>query len=445
LLASKFKVESRKTLKLAGPIVLGQVGQNLITLADTLMVGALGATALAASAFAGSLFVIFLLFGLGTLAPVTALFAKMHGQDDHPQGGVLLRHSLIVALLMSALMIGGLYILKPFLGLFGQTSEILEQGTPFLVIITWSILPSLLYQTYKQLTDGIGQTAVGMWVMALGVILNIFGNYILIYGHFGAPAFGLIGAGYSTLFARCVMAVVMMVYVHRSAKLKKYLSLPWMHNLDHHMLRTMMRLGLPNGLIYLFEVGAFSGAAIIMGWFGPLPLAAHQITISVASMTFLFAVGIGIASSIRVGYELGRGDRAAARHAGFTSIYLSLIYMAFMAVAFLILRHWIPTMYVKDAEVIELAATFFIVVAVFQLFDGVQAVAMGALRGYSDTAWPSSMALISYWVIGLPLGYFLAFKTSIGPVGIWIGLAFGLACAATLFTWRFNKISKLKS
>jgi MATE family multidrug resistance protein len=249
------------------------------------------------------------------------------------------------------------------------------------------------------------------------------------------------GAGYSTLFARIVMMIVMMVYVHRSPKLKIYMAQPWIHSLDHQLLRTMMRLGLPNGLIYLFEVGAFSGAAIIMGWFGAVPLAAHQITISIASMTFLVAVGIGIAASIRVGYETGRGDKKAARYAGFTAIALSVGYMSCCALGFLVLRKWLPTNYVTDPDVIALAATLFIVVAVFQIFDGIQAVAMGALRGLQDTAWPSTIAFISYWLVGLPCGYLLAFKMGVGPLGIWLGLLIGLTTAAILFTWRFNRIS----
>ncbi|WP_253696847.1 MATE family efflux transporter [Bdellovibrio sp. HCB117] len=439
---SKFFHESKLLAKLSGPIVIGQVGQNLITLADTIMVGALGPLALSASAFAGSVFIVFLIFGIGMLSPITALFARMQGQENYPYGGVLLRHSVFVALGVSAFTIGLLYLLAPNLHWFGQTPDVLELGGSFFKIITWSILPSLIYQTYKQFTDGIGKTKVAMYVMMLGVVLNIAGNYVLIHGHYGFPKMGLDGAAWATLIARIVMAVIMMLYVHVHPHFKHYMQERWTHRFDHHLLKNLIRLGIPNGLTYIFEVGAFSTAAVMMGWFGAGPLAAHQITISLASTSFLITLGIGIAASIRVGYELGRGDYSLARFAGFTAIKLGGAYMSLCALGFFFLREWFPTFYVKDADVIAWAAQFFIVVAIFEVFDGVQAVAIGALRGMSDTQWPSIIAFFAYWVMGLPLGYLLAFHLGVGPVGIWIGLLIGLIFAAILLTWRFHVLSR---
>lgn len=439
---SKFFHESKLLARLSGPIVIGQVGQNLITLADTIMVGALGAVALGASAFAGSVFIVFLIFGLGILAPVTALFARMQGQENYPHGGVLLRHSLAVALGVSVFIIGILYVLMENLHHFGQTPEVLEMGKAFFHITIWSVLPSLIYQTYKQFTDGIGKTKVAMCVMLFGVVLNIAGNYVLIYGHYGFPKMGLNGAAWATLYSRTLMALVMLLYVHVHPHFKKYLADRWIHRFDHHLLKNMIRLGLPNGFTYLFEVGAFSAAAVMMGWFGSGPLAAHQITISLASTSFLITLGIGIAASIRVGYELGRGDYSLARFAGFTAIKLGAGYMSLCALGFFFLREWFPTFYVNDADVIMWAAQFFIVVALFEIFDGIQAVAIGALRGMSDTQWPSVIAFFAYWIMGLPGGYMLAFHMGIGPVGIWVGLLIGLIFASILLTWRFHVLSK---
>lgn len=438
---SKFIHESKLLARLSGPIVVGQVGQNIITLADTIMVGALGSIALGASAFAGSVFIVFLIFGLGMLAPITALFARMQGQEDFPYGGVLLRHSVIVAVGISAFIIGLLYLLLPNLKLFGQTQEVLEMGSAFFEITIWSVLPSLIYQSYKQFTDGIGKTKVSMYVMIFGVIFNIGGNYLLIHGLYGFPKLGLNGAAYATLIARTIMALMMISYIHLHPAFKKYLTERWVHRFDHHLLKNILRLGLPNGLTYLFEVGAFSAAAVMMGWFGSAPLAAHQITISLASTSFLITLGIGIAASIRVGYELGRGDYALARFAGFTAIKLGAAYMGLCALGFFFLREWFPTIYVTDVDVISLAAQFFIVVAIFEIFDGIQAVAIGALRGMSDTQWPSMIAFISYWIVGLPCGYMLAFHLGVGPVGIWIGLLLGLILASILLTIRFHVLS----
>lgn len=405
------------------------------------MVGALGAGALGASAFAGSVFIIFLIFGIGLLAPITALFARMQGQENYPYGGVLLRHSVAVAMGVSFFIIGLLYILLPNLHLLGQTQEVLNLGSSFFEIIAWSVLPSLIYQAYKQFTDGIGKTKVSMYVMILGVVLNISGNYVLIHGHYGFPRLGLNGAAYATLFARIFMALMMIVYVHAHPRFKHYLTERWVHRFDHHLLKSILRLGIPNGFTYVFEVGAFSSAAIMMGWFGSTPLAAHQITISLASTSFLITLGIGIAASIRVGYELGRGDYTLARFAGLTAIKLGAAYMSLCALGFFFFRNWFPTLYVSDADVIAWAAKFFVVVAIFEIFDGIQAVAIGALRGMSDTQWPSIIAFFAYWMMGLPLGYLLAFHGGVGPVGIWIGLLTGLICASVLLTWRFHILS----
>ncbi|WP_374073690.1 MATE family efflux transporter [Bdellovibrio bacteriovorus] len=439
---SKFFHESKFLAKLAGPIVVGQVGQNLITLADTIMVGALGPLALGASAFAGSVFIVFLIFGIGMLAPMTALFARMQGQENYPYGGVLLKHSVAMALAISGFVIALLYVLLPNLHYFGQTQEVLKLGSSFFEIIAWSVLPSLIYQTYKQFTDGIGKTKVAMYVMIFGVIFNIAGNYVLIHGYYGFPKLGLNGSAWATLIARTLMAVVMMIYVHFHSHFKHYLTERWTHRFDHHLLKNIIRLGIPNGLTYLFEVGAFSSAAVMMGWFGAMPLAAHQITISLASTSFLITLGVGIAASIRVGYELGRGDYSLARFAGFTAIKLGAAYMSLCAVGFFFLRHWFPTFYVSDQDVIEWAAKFFVVVAIFEIFDGIQAVAIGALRGMSDTQWPSIIAFFAYWIMGLPLGYLLAFHLGVGPVGIWIGLLIGLIFASILLTWRFHILSR---
>ncbi|WP_413293516.1 MATE family efflux transporter [Bdellovibrio sp. HCB185ZH] len=434
--------ESKLLLKLAGPIIVGQLGQNLIQLADTLMVGHLGPVALGASAFAGSVFIVFLIFGLGMLAPMTAMFAHAQGQEDHPRGGLLLGHSLIIAFSIGLIITGVLLGLLPYLHIFGQRTEVLNTAAPFYTVITWSILPSLIYQAYKQFTDGLGKTKVAMYVMIAGVLTNVIGNYALINGHWGLPKLGLVGAAWASLGARVLMMFAMIGYVHLHPHFKKYLANPWIRSFDKQTLKNMIRLGIPNGFTFFFEVGAFASCAVMMGWFGAVPLAAHQIAISLASTSFMVTLGIGIASSIRVGFELGRGDYKLARRAGFTAIILGGAYMSLCGLGFLVFRHWFPTFYTNDADVIAWAAQFFLVVALFEIFDGVQAVAIGALRGMSDTQWPSVIAFFAYWIMGLPGGYFLAFHLGVGPIGIWIGLLIGLIFASILLTYRFHRLSR---
>lgn len=236
----------------------------------------------------------------------------------------------------------------------------------------------------------------------------------------------------------------MVLYVHFDLNFKKYLAEKWSLNFDVSILKKIFQLGVPTGLFYLFEVGAFSAAAVMMGWFGAVPLAAHQIAISLASTSFLFTLGIGIAASIRVGYEMGRGDHHQARHAGFTAIIVGGLYMSLCAVGFHVLRFWFPTFYVNDAQTIEWAAKFFVIIALFEIFDGVQVVSMGALRGYSDTKAPGFISFFAYWIMGLPGGYLLAFTLGAGPVGIWLGLLIGLVFAAFLLAWRYHKVSVVR-
>lgn len=439
---SNFLKEAKILLLLATPIIIGQVGQNIIQLADTMIVGALGPIALGASAFAGSVFIVFLIFGMGILAPTTSLFAKIEGQKKHSEAGALLKHNFLVALGISAVLISILELfLIPRLDLFGQKPEILNASIAFIRILTWSIIPSMIYQAYKQFTDGIGQTKVGMTVMLTGVFVNIAGNYILIHGLYGFPKLGLNGSAWATLFARSLMALMMLSFIHLHPQFEKYLAAKWNWNFEKKMIHHILSLGIPTGLFYLFEVSAFSGAAVMIGWFGAIPLAAHQITISLASTSFLFTLGIGIAASIRVAFEIGKGDLTSARHAGFTAIQVGALYMSLCAIGFYTLRFWFPTFYVQDPEVIAWAARFFVVVAIFEIFDGIQAVSIGALRGLSDTKGPGFISFFAFWIMGIPIGYLLAFKADVGPVGIWWGLLIGLVFASILLSWRFHKLS----
>lgn len=430
-----YQHEAKTLLKLSWPIALGQMGQNLIGLTDTLMVGQLGSVPLAANSFAFSLFFVFLIFGLGALAPITGLFAKADGEKDFASGGELLRHSLVVSGLISIFLIGCLYLFIPFLHLFGQTPEVLAAAIPFFKIITWSIVPVLIFQSYRQFTDGIGHTRLSMLVMFLGVIINAIGNWFLI------PKMGLEGAGWATLITRILMALTMMSIVHLRPLYQSYFAKKWIHRTDRQLLKNLLRLGLPNALTFVFEVATFSGAAFMMGWFGAMPLAAHQVTITVASMSFMIVMGLGVGGTIRVGYERGRKNSDGVRRAGITAIVLGALFMLSSAALITLFRHVLPTFFIADADVIALAAQLFIVVALFQLSDGIQVVAVGALRGLADTRWPSIISFIAYWLIGLPVGYYLAFHAGVGPMGIWWGLFAGLSVSAVLMTWRFLKIS----
>lgn len=434
--------ESKKLSKLAGPIIIGQVGQNLIMLADTIMLGAVGAIALGASAFSSSVYIIFFIFGLGVLAPLTALYAKFQGQGQHQEAGRLLKHSHVLAALIGSITSLILYAVLFNLDSFGQTKEINNAAYGFFEVMIWGVFPALFYQSYKQFADGIGRTHAGMYTMLFGVLLNVGLNYLLIFGKHGFPELGIMGAAYATLTARWTMAILMALYVHLSPHFKSYLREGFKMPYASSILKDLTKLGIPTGFTLFFEVGAFASCSIIMGWFGSLPLAAHQIALSLASTSFLVTLGIGIAASIRVGYEVGAGNPKQARFAGFNAIRIGTAYMFFCALGFYFFREWLPTLYVDDVDVIALTASFFIVVALFEIFDGIQAIAIGALRGLADTKVPSIIAFIAYWVLGIPVGFYLAFYGGMGPIGIWVGLLLGLVIASVLLTYRFHTMTR---
>lgn len=437
---SKFLSESRQTLGLAVPIIIGNVGQTLITMTDTMMVGRLGADSLGAAGFTGGLFFVFLIFGVGVLAPTSALFAQSHSRDEHEEGGHLLRHSLFAAALISFLLMGLLWGLKPLMAVMGQTPEIVALSQGFAPYLIASLLPSLLYQAYKQFTDGIGRVKIGMYVMLLCVLLNVLGNWIFIYGHWGFPAMGLNGSGLATLVCRWLMALLMMAYIHRHPEFKKYFAQKWTAYLHRGTLKMLFSLGIPNGLTYIFEVGAFTTSSILMGWLGAASLAAHQVSLNIASISFLVTVGIGAAGSIRVGAKMGLRQREEAHFAGRVALGLGAGYMLASAVFVFYARGWLAQVYTHDLQVLAYATQFLAVAAAFQFFDGIQAVAVGILRGLQDTKWPSILAFIAYWIVGLPMGYYLAFRQNMEGAGIWWGLFIGLFFTAIFLTVRFEKL-----
>ncbi len=427
-------------MRLAIPIIIGNVGQTLITFSDNIMVGRLGANSLGAAGFAGSLFYVFLLFGVGLLAPTAALFAQAHIRDEHEEGGELLRHTVFAATLISLGIMLVLWLAKPLMAHMGQTTEVVNLSIGFASYLIASLLPSLLYQAYKQFSDGIGKTTIGMYVMIAAILINILGNYIFIYGHWGAPALGLNGSGLATLISRCFMALAMIIYIHRHPKFKKYFSHRWRKLLQNIKLKKIFYLGIPNGLTYVFEVGAFSFSSVMMGWLGAVQLAAHQIALNLASISFLVTVGIGAAGTIRVGSEIGLQCFEKARYAGRVALALGALYMLASAGFIFSAREFLASIYTKDLRVISFAAAYLTVAAAFQFFDGIQAVVVGTLRGLQDTQWPSILAFIAYWIVGLPIGYYMAFHLGLEGRGIWWGLFIGLMLIAIFLTLRFENL-----
>lgn len=429
--------EVRQTLVLAVPMTAGQVGQMLLGFSDNLMVGRVGIVPLAASAFALSVLNALFVPGLGLLAGVSVLAAQAHGANRPREAGEVLRNGLCISLLAGVAMGFLVTFGQRALAHFGAPPEVLKQGRAFFLIVGWSLLPAMGWQCLKAYCEALSYPLLPMLTMLGGVALNVFLSWVLIYGHLGAPAFGLAGAGWATLVTRTLLFGVLLTRILQLPRFRAALPVRWLAPLSGARLRAQLALGLPVAVQLLLEVGAFSTAAIMMGWLGAAALAAHQIAICYAGLTFMFPLGIALAVSVRVGQAVGAGEQWRVRPIGLGGVAMAMGVMGLFAVGYLLLRVPMVHFFVRDAAAAALAAQLLAVAGIFQVFDGVQVVSMGALRGLSDVKIPTGISFVSYWVVALPLCYFLGISRHSSAVGVWWGLAFGLAFAAMLLVTRF--------
>jgi MATE family multidrug resistance protein len=435
----KFTRELCVTLKLAAPIMAGQVGQMLMALADTIMVGNRGVIPLAGAAFANALVNVAFVFGIGILTSVGVLASRAHGSGDEKEKIVIFRSSSWVAISLGTILASILTLIQPFLKSFGQPANVLVEAKPFLSIISWSMIPAMLFISAKMYCESLSRPVVPMIMMYVGLALNVVLNWIFIFGNLGAPALGLVGAGWGTLIGRIVTVTGTVWYCLRVSRIPLSTLLPIGIRLS--TIRTMIRIGLPVGAQYLSEVGAFAFAAILMGWISATALASHQIAITCAATTFMFPLGISQAVSIRIGQAVGAGMKSLTRILFGGGLAISFFVMSFFAIAFALFGRTIAHAFNGDTEVIDLASKLLIVAGIFQVADGIQVTAMGALRGIADVKVPMLLALAFYWIIAIPVGYSIAFIFRLGAVGIWMGLALGLFLAAIVLTLRFNLIT----
>ncbi len=429
--------EARRTLALAVPVTVGNLGQMLLGFSDSLMVGRLGIVPLAASAFALGVFNVLYVTGIGTVAGVAVLSAQAHGANRESEAGETFRHGLVISLVVSLGMIGLLHAALPLLDRLGEPSAVVRAARPFLLIIGWSTLPALVWQCLKQYCEGLFHPRLPMLTILGAVGLNIFASWVLIYGHFGAPALGLTGAAWATLGTRVLLVAVTAGLILRSPTLRPALPARWLGGISGRRLWALLGIGLPVSLQLLLEVGTFSFAAMMMGWFGAAPLAAHQIAISYAALTFMFPLGIASAVAVRVGQAVGANDWRQVRTIGLGGIGVSVAVMGLFTVGYLLGGNRLAGFFVHDAPTALLAGQMLLVAGVFQVFDGMQVVSMAALRGLPDMRVPTLLAFVSYWLVALPVAYFVGIVGQYGPLGIWGGLAAGLAFAAATLLARF--------
>ena len=440
----KFFPYYKSNLILAFPIVLSQLGQVTVGLADTLMVGVLGTAELAAVAFANSIYTLVFIFGLGFSLGQTPHVGKAYGKKQWWKIGVFFQNALLFNIILSIALSVALLLLHPLLYHLNQPERVVTFAIPYFDWLLASTLPVLLFFTCRQFAEGVGNTKIAMWVTLSGNAINIIFNYLFIFGKFGFPALGVEGAGLATFIARMVMALSFVILVFGHPALKKFTQYFSRKRFHLAALKRLITTGFPISGQLIVEVLAFSLSAIMIGWIDEVNLAAHQIVLQLASATFMVSLGVGSACTIRISHQFGSKHYKAVRMTSLASMHLVSVFMAITAILFIVLRYQIPSWFSKDSEVIEVAAQLFVIAGIFQLFDGWQQVGLSTLRGLADVSLAMLIAFVSYLVISLPIGYLLGFIWHLGSVGVWIGLSIGLGTAAIAYRLRFLNFMKKK-
>ena len=399
-------------------------------------------SALAASALANNVLSVPIVFLVGISYAATPKVAEYHAQERWRDCSKILNQSIINNLIWVTLVCSFLYFLLPYSHLLQQEENVLQLAIPFFGYLIASLPGLMIFQSFRQFYDGLGNTKPGM-VASLGAnVLNVILNYALIYGEFGFPEMGLIGAGISNLISRWVMGLSLMLFFLFDSRSAKWRSGFSNFEYDFQILKALNKLGIPISLQFLFEVGAFSFTAVLVGRMGEISLSAHQIVITIASITYMMASGLASAATIRVGHFVGLKDRKMILITGRNAMVLVILFMAGTASLFLIFQNEIPAFFIKKPEIGMAAAGLFFIAALFQISDGIQVVGLGCLRGLSDVKIPTLITFGAYWIIAIPLGYFLGFKLDYGLNGAWWGLLVGLTISAFFMSIRFYLIAK---
>jgi MATE family multidrug resistance protein len=430
------------TFHLAYPVMLSQLGQVSVGVADSMMVGRLGALPLAAASLGNSIFFVLMMFGIGISMGITPLISIADGKGKTKRISRLFSHGLWINVATSILLTFVVLGLSQGLHFLNQPDEVVVLAIPYLLIITASLIPMMVFQTFKQMAEGLSQTKQAMYITILCNLVNVFLNWVLIWGYLGAPAMGLNGAGWATLVSRILMMVFMGGYIFYSQRYRIYQLSLSLRNASLPMISRILKIGIPTGFQFIFEVSAFSAAAIMMGWIGVNALAGHQIALNLASISYMMATGLATAGMIRVSNQIGKGNIKGMREAGMVVFGMVIVFMLAASVLFIAARFYLPTLYIDDPEVIALSASLLIIAGLFQLSDGVQVVGLGVLRGMEDVKVPTLVTLMAYWVLGLPLGYLFAFELGMAEKGIWYGLLIGLSITAVILFYRFKTLSK---
>ena len=448
---SDYTKEFSYNWRLAAPVIMGMLGHTIVGLVDNLMVGQLGAAELAAVSLGNSFFFVAMSIGIGFSTAITPLVAEADSEHNFAKGKSAFKHGFVLCSILAIVLFALILLAKPLMYMMNQPQEVVILALPYLDIIAISLVPLIIFQALKQFSDGMSLTKFPMYATIIANVINVFFNYVLIFGVWGFPKMGVVGAGIGTLIARFVMIMLMWYFLNRLEKTKAYVKDLKLFVLEHSMLKKINSLGLPSALQMFFEVGLFTAAIWLSGTLGKNPQAANQIALNLSSMTFMIATGLSVTAMIRVGNQKGLKRPVELRRIA-TSIFIMGLALAILfALIFLIFNNVLPTFYLDlndlthiadNQNVVEIASSLLIIAALFQISDSTQVVFLGALRGLQDVKIPTLITFFAYWIIGFPVSYFLGDASKYGSSGIWIGLLAGLTASSIFLYIRFNYLSK---
>jgi len=435
---TKYTREFPQNIKLAVPVMIGQVGQILVGLVDNIMVGKLGAASLAAVSLGNAVFAIAISLSIGFSLSITPLIAESDGKKDAIEGSRIFKNGVWFCVVVGFLLYGLIKAIQPFLGYFNQPEEVVLLSAPYLDIIAISIIPFTIFMAFKQFSDGMSATRYAMIATVIGNVVNIILNYLLIYGKYGFPRLELEGAAIGTLISRVLMLILLVFILKAKQEYILYFKDFFKKIFNQTTLSKILTLGLPVALQMLFEFGFFSSSIILSGSLSTEDQAANQIALNLASMAFMIAIGLGVTATIRTGNQVGKGNFKELIRIVRSILLLVLIMELVLAVFFMTTNEFLPKIYIDNDTVITIASQLLIVVAWFQLSDGFQVTLLGVLRGLQDVNIPTVIIFVAYWCIGFPVCYTLGISKNLGAYGIWIGLFVGLTTSCLLLFWRYR-------
>ncbi|AFL81581.1 putative efflux protein, MATE family [Aequorivita sublithincola DSM 14238] len=448
---SDYTREFKYNTKLATPVILGMLGHQVVALVDNIMVGQLGSAELAAVSLGNSFMFVAMSIGVGFSTAITPLVAEADGEGNRAKGKSSFKHGLFLCIILGLALFGIVMAAKPLMYVMSQPPEVVDLAMPYLTLVAASLVPLIIFQGFKQFSDGLSMTRFPMYATIIANLVNVLLNYMFIFGKFGAPEMGVVGAAIGTLVSRVVMVGYLWYLLSRKEKSRFFVTNIKIFTLSKKMLKKLLNLGFPSAMQMFFEVGIFTSAVWLSGILGKNPQAANQIALNLASMTFMVAMGFSVAAMIRVGNQKGLKNFRELRRVAISIFLLTSLLSLVFAIGFILFNGQLPKIFLdydstKDFadnfEVVTIAAQLLIIAAIFQFTDALQVVALGALRGMQDVKIPTVLTFIAYWIIGFPISYYLSMHTSLESMGIWIGLLAGLTASGVMLFIRFNYLSK---